>query len=490
MPRDPMTIEERLRTALETGEPAKFGEDEEIPNGLLVAVLTGGGKCHPRGLTIERGVVTGALNLKHMTVPCPMKFAGTKLAGGLVLLHANIKASIFVDCNIPGGIYAANCKVGGELVINSCAIGKAVTLEFADIKERLCLTDTVIENPPVGSRPAGKVGVNADGLQVGRNADFRRARISGCLNLMSASIQGDLYLTDLTIGEMEGASLQAQRLQVGKVLFMDEGFFAAGEVDLAFASTHVYVDDRASWPAPGNLKLIGFTYSSFGRLPSVPVGAEARLEWLGRQDEETFDPQPYEQLARVFKDLGRIGDYRDVHIAKEKRRLRDKAKQRARRIAARREGGAPYPVGQWLADWAGLRWGRVLGATAGFGYKPWKVVRYMALVLVAGMLVFQLAHENGVMVPAKERVYLSATYRDENVVPREYPRLRAPLYSADVFFPILDFHQEEYWLPSTTGPKRALGWFVNVYMWIHILLGWFLTAVGVAGVTGLVKKDH
>jgi hypothetical protein len=53
-----------------------------------------------------------------------------------------------------------------------------------------------------------------------------------------------------------------------------------------------------------------------------PVDTRGRLEWLSRQTPERwgedFWPQPYEQLAAVFRDMGHNEDARAVLIAKER----------------------------------------------------------------------------------------------------------------------------------------------------------------------------
>jgi len=59
------------------------------------------------------------------------------------------------------------------------------------------------------------------------------------------------------------------------------------------------------------------------------------------------------------------------------------------------------------------------------------------------------------------------------------------MYSIDTFLPIIDFHQESYWLPN---PSTALGRGIRIYLWFHIGMGWALTTLAVIGFTGLVRK--
>ena len=69
---------------------------------------------------------------------------------------------------------------------------------------------------------------------------------------------------------------------------------------------------------------------------------------------------------------------------------------------------------------------------------------------------------------------------------KSYPCLQPVLYSLDAFLPIVDLHQEKYWLPDSS---KKMGWLFQAYLWLHISFGWILSTVFVAGLTGLVKKD-
>ena len=66
------------------------------------------------------------------------------------------------------------------------------------------------------------------------------------------------------------------------------------------------------------------------------------------------------------------------------------------------------------------------------------------------------------------------------------------------FLPFVDLHQEHYWWPDEAargeceiaGRKVAVrGSFLRVYLWLQIIAGWLLSAIFVAGVTGLIRSD-
>jgi len=70
------------------------------------------------------------------------------------------------------------------------------------------------------------------------------------------------------------------------------------------------------------------------------------------------------------------------------------------------------------------------------------------------------------------------------------------LYSLDVFLPFVNLHQEHYWWPDAEakGESTIFGYRLNVrgslvlyYLWLQIIAGWLLSAIFIAGMTGLIR---
>jgi hypothetical protein len=302
--------------------------------------------------------------------------------------------------------------------------------------------------------------------------------VKGGLLLVGAKIGGDLSLVGTSIEAERGMnSLKADRLEVGGGLFLRGNFSTIGIVDLSHAKVAILLDVESCWPRKGELILSGFTYGALG--PRAPQTAAARKRWLDlRKDVRRFDPQPYEQLAKVLKASGHASEARQILIEKE----RDYARRK------RRAAKTPF---QWL----GVVWLGLMDKLTRHGYEPWRVLPYLAFFCCLGWGVYADADRHHAMVPAKERVYMSDDYQDGKLPP-QYPRLNAFIYSADVFFPFVDLHQEGEWRPATEKVHSAqtdfdvsIGSIAKVYTWIHIALGWFLSAIGVAAVTGLIKRE-
>jgi len=118
-------------------------------------------------------------------------------------------------------------------------------------------------------------------------------------------------------------------------------------------------------------------------------------------------------------------------------------------------------------------------------------IMWSLAVVLLGWVVVRIAKTASVMRP---------TYPENPPAQEEfhYQTLHALLYSLDVFLSFVNLHQEHYWWPDedACGACPFLGRRLTVrgssiqyYLWLQIIAGWILSAIFVAGVTGLIKGD-
>ena len=264
----------------------------------------------------------------------------------------------------------------------------------------------------------------------------------------------------------------------------DHGFFASGmtsaflywrnvqlqngaTVDLSGAHVGGLLDEENSWPEPGNLLIDGLTYDGFGA--GSPLDVQSRMRWISLQPRalDVFRPQPYRQLAKVYRESGLDSEATQVLID---------------------EQDAHYSRNGLI--------GRSLGAflknTIGYGHRPLLAIYWSVAIIALGWLIVTIAKGAGVMRPTWPENAPVAQSGDD------YERLYPFLYSLDVFLPFVNLHQEHYWWPkaaaegqcSVFGYRLTLpGALVLYYLWLQIIAGWLLSAIFVAGVTGLMRND-
>jgi hypothetical protein len=402
----------------------------------------------------------GAVSLRGAHVGGELSFAGARLhnpdgyalfADSLLveqdmdLIKAVADGEVLVGGHVRGllNLHGARLNNRGKRALSSAGlvVDKAVFLRggftaegevhlpAARIGGRLFLDNATFVN-------AGKVALELNKLTVDQDMFCRGLTVRGTINLHSAQVGGQLDFSEATLTDPdhEQVSLAGQNLRAaGLVLGWQTP--PAGQVDLSHAHVGVLVDPEEGWPQ--SLGLRDFVYDVLDERPEVKV--KDRLGWL-RRDPRGYAPQPYEQLAAVYRRAGRDEDARRVAIEKQRRRRTT----------------LPAPA---------KAWGLVLDGLVGYGYRTWLAALWLLGFLALGTWIFAAAHPQA-MTPTKP--------------PNELPAFQPAVYAADVLLPIVDLRQQDAWLPH----GFALWW-----SWVSILVGWILTTAVVAALTGILKRD-
>ncbi len=146
-------------------------------------------------------------------------------------------------------------------------------------------------------------------------------------------------------------------------------------------------------------------------------------------------PQPYEQLASVYRQVGDDAQARVVLLARQRRERRTTA-------------------------WPSRVWGWLQDITVGYGYLPQRAVLWLVALLLTGSVAFGLAP------PAR--------------VPGERePAFNPVFYTLDLLLPVVDFGQESAF--DARGPQQWLAYFL-------IAAGWTLATTAAAGFTRAMSR--
>jgi hypothetical protein len=488
-------VEQELRVAMltgrlvdwRTGDPeadnpvhgADWDAQRTVLAPLLAELLTDAqGPRRPRALRLAGARIVGQLELGAADLVCPLLLGDCWLAEPVVLAEARAPALRLPGCHL-SAVSADQLTTRGNLELtNGFTAHGGVSLFGAHIGGVLDLSGATLANP---NGPA----LHADGLTIDQHMICRDGfNATGEVRLAAAHIGGVVDLSGATLANPNGPALYADGLTIDQDMICRDGFNATGEVRLVGAQmsgqldfsgatltnpyghalhlqelragalllrnlteppaliefTHAQVtalvDEPGSWPREAILD--GFVYDDL--YENRPVKAHQRLGLLGRNP-RGYSPQPYEQLATVYRRAGRDQDARTVAIAK----------QRARR--------------QTLGP-AERLWSLLLDALVGYGYRTWLAVVWLAGLWVVGWAAFDRAHAHHELVLAK---------------PGEaHSSFHGAVYALDTLLPVVDLRQQAVWIPR--------GW-VQWWASASILAGWVLTTAVVAALTGLLKRD-
>jgi len=500
----------------------QWGTDRTIRAGLIRLLLFDAelaNLVHHNGIDVEGARIEGKLDFAFLTLRRRLRLCKCFIPDGVDLYDCDA-----IRLNFGGSrtasIDAHGLVVRGSIVLNDgFSASSLVDFSLARIGGDLVCSGGRFINP-------GKKALSVVGAEVGGTVYFGEGfHAEGEVDLSSAQIKGNVICTGSDFCNPGKKAISAALAVIRGSAHLGDGFTADGRVwffgaqigtdllvqeaqfkgadgwnglvmpfataevfswaqvqrtnftglDLRSATVGLLADTLEDWPSPGKLFLDGFVYKRFG--DDSPRDAQSRLRWLSLQwnDEIPFTPQPYRQLAAVFRESGQEGDAIKVLIAKED--------------ALRTHGGLGRTERIGKA---------IMKATIGYGYKPLRALWWIAAFIALGTALFGLGYQNGAVTPS-ERDASESYSNKKRMTPLYYPQFNALIFSVDTFLPVVDLHQAKFWLPnSQTGPTLhgfglshgpSLGALLRWYLWLHIMAGWFFASMFVAGVTGLVRKD-
>ncbi|MEE9588614.1 MAG: hypothetical protein V3V97_11400 [Hyphomicrobiaceae bacterium] len=157
-----------------------------------------------------------------------------------------------------------------------------------------------------------------------------------------------------------------------------------------------------------------------------------------------------------------------------------------------------------------------LGALAGYGYGVERLIVMLAALWVGGALIYGEAAHQGLMAPTSPVIFadkdLKAACQSNwpscDQLPREHTAFAPWMYSADALLPVVSLGIEEDWAPiyaklgtvdlphgsalrfELAGMSRSTPpGFLRFVYWAQILLGWAMSLLLVAVLSGAMKRE-
>lgn len=536
----PLDAERKLAQEMATGLIVQIGDGTLPPANLpetdprvirtsfLRALILGridGHPPHEKGVQVAGAFLLGdgppeaetrGLDLEGCNLSCDLALIDCRIPDLLLMRSAGLRNLHLDGSHLDAGFSAQRMHVHGSLFLREIEAFGQVQLSGANVAGNLSFRNSRL-TPEDRSR-----ALVAKRLRARGNVDLRGLVTHGTVRLLGSKVGGSFSCigAQLTAGA-EGKALNGNRIQVAGAFFLRKGTRIDGVLDLTGARIGHFNDEPTCWPhRPGSLRLNDCRYGAF--LGKSPVDAHSRISWLSLQDGsgcgEEFRPQPWEECARVLREMGHGAAAREILIEKEKRQ---RAARRARVAAALagarqdREDAAPVAGVRPHSDrvialsWQllGLRvWDSILGAVVGYGRKPQNAAIWALGAFLVGWVVFANAGGHGEIKPNDPRILraeewvacapggaLAAGHAHQVACflaqpeARAYPRFNAFVYSADTLIPVVSLEMQSYWIPDDRKPR---GRWARVYLWLHIAAGWALTLLAVAGFSGLIKTDN
>ncbi len=297
------------------------------------------------------------------------------------------------------------------------------------------------------------------------------ARVHGDIRLISGfRAIGAVKLARASVGQhldfeggyfeasRDGAVIDATGLNVAGSFIWRPAVRPAGRMDLSFAIVGRLTDVPGVWPGDGQVELSGFAYGSLESAVKLKDADDlrGRLDWLGQA--ATYSLQAYQQLATIYRQVGRDKDARRVALEKHRRRRR--------------------MLPPWLRGWSWFQ-----DVTVGYGYRLYNALFIVAALGIIGAILFRYAQAHGLML-STDATPPGSVRADHCTM--NYPCFTPYIYSLQLLLPVVNLNQTNFWLPNSFS---GLGTVLLAYTWLTIIFGWLLGVALVAGLGRVFGRD-
>jgi hypothetical protein len=245
------------------------------------------------------------------------------------------------------------------------------------------------------------------------------------------------------------------------------------------------ISSLASSVAIGTLDITGFEYSQFKDTSfnqnandhADEWTAEARLNWIARQtnqrnhDQSTdggYSPQPYLQLAEVYRRMGKDHERRKV-LKRQQKDLR--------------EWGELRPESRW--------WSWCVDKLTGYGYESWRALVAILLIYVLSVSLTTVVRDHGgIVATGNTASYVVAKHGEKALAATSctpyYPCNSSWLFPIDAAIPVINLHQSDFWSFTASNDWGNYG---EIIFSLLSILGWGFTSLLIAASAGLIKQN-
>ena len=375
----------------------------------------------------------GEVRLVDITIDSTLELRGATLAnpGGVALRldRAEISSSVYCDNGFTavGEVCAIGAHVKGSVYLNNAEIG-------TPLPDPGLVAPTGVALRLVRTKTEGDFGC-WEGFVAHGTLDLARSSVAGEFRLRTTELRGYPRAADLT-------SCQVATLQLS-------GDPPPGFLDFSKAKADFFRDSAPYWQG-SDVILDGFEYRSIWM---TFVTVKQREEWLSRAmqasrrkpggDHDGYLPQPYEQLAAVYRRAGDDRAARRIQLAKYR--------QRNRVIGWRR--------------WYSKLWNLIQDVVIGYGYQPMRAFFWLLGLFVAGVVLFR---------------YFSTPYSIATGH-RTFTLSDSVGYTLDLLLPTSALQERQVWQSSD-----GLG---EVAAASLVVFGWVLTATVFAAAARVLQRD-
>ena len=540
---DMKPAEKRLLEACQKGEipdsrnerPTEKTADNEIRGEFLRALILSNNqeidengtkyilKIDPKGIRFSGVYISGIFDFSFCRTEIPFSFINSVFENEIILNDSKIKI-LYLNGSQVNGVNAQGLFCQSQIFINNVKSIREINFISAQIDGSLICSNSkftrVLDKSYEGKSYLVRDGklknkemitLNLNSAKINGNVFLDKKFISkGEVSFTSAQIEGGVICSDAKFVNKNKKALSFNSAKINGNVFLGENFCISGDLDFS-ASKIRKISISKKIRIKGNLlfglmtvdtinisnisfdekylKKLGLDGLSYNHLSGTNLDSKTLLQWLGKMPE--FKPQPYKQLAKVLRNMGHHKEANDIMIEYNDI-ITEKSDNKFIKLLK-----------------------RIYGTTAGYGYKPMRVIKWMTIVWLLCSLFYWNASKVAVFAPNNPLVFQKKDYYECHVeengtswsdvfnwekynssnnwidskLEGEYTTFNPFMYSLDVILPIVDLQVEKDWGQYVAMKDGTLNDFTRWLMWFEILFGWIYSLILVAILSGLAKNE-
>lgn len=371
-----------------------------------------------RVLGINKSFLESHIHMQRLVTPTSVSLVGSKTTSLLDMSSSLIGGSLFLREAEFSDITLGGIMVKQEISLDNSRITGVLDIQSGVVAQSLFIRNVVFKQP-----------ARLMFAEIGSTIDMRGAILAG-LDLTGSRVERELRLSTRP-GLLKWMSYKDAA-----------GSMRKPKLNLQNVVAGTLQDTEDTWPEHLERELEGLSYIRLGgfemepNLSAYDRDSEWFVKWL--KGDESFSPQPYQQLAGVLQTAGHGGMADDVLVA-----------------GRERERGQHNPLQ--------LKWWELsaLKVVIGYGY-GWRY--FWVLTWVLGFVLIGT-------------VVLHITRREQFGI-RSWTFWQKFFYSLDLLLPVIRLNRLHY---EMVNLKRS----AKYYFYIHQILGYVLISFLIAGLSGV-----
>ena len=399
-------------------------------------------------VNFSRANIEGNASFDQSTFEGKVIFIAARIVGNANFDHAHFKQDVtFSIANIVGSAKFHSVIFNEDVNFSGAIISSTAEFNDANFNQKAIFNSAKIDGAAFFISAIFEGDFDFIGVQIGLAVDFQEAEFKQIADFGHAHIKKFVKFKSTIFN----GKVKIEHAQIEEAISLNGAYFT-NDVSFKYTSLGTFYFEKSSEEIVDQIEKLHIQ-------PNVKIDLRGciydTIDPIDFWEElmkhlNPYDRQPFTQLEETFRRAGKENLADDMYYV-QKRRESDQKKLRN--------------LGAWLLD-------RLYWKLTGYGVRLYYLIAPIVLILFVGTIIFQF---EGAVEP-----------RLDMQPPLHLPFWEAFWVSLNTFLPV-EIPSGANWIPSSKI-IGVLGIKFTTFATLLKLAGWVLVPVGIAGISGILKR--